>query len=53
MKTTEVNKRKLKDIMSLAQSKYTVIREGDKFDEFTVVFRGPKGSEYEGVNIVW
>ena len=50
MKPTQGNKRKQKDLMSLMLSKYVVMREDDKIDEFTVIFCGPKGTEYEGVS---
>ena len=49
MSTLQNSKRKQKDIMKLMSSKYDVILREDNQDEFTVIFAGPKGSEYIGV----
>ena len=53
MESVQNNKRKQKDIMNLMMSKYDVVMEEDKQNEFNVVFCGPKDSEYEGVNSIF
>jgi len=50
MKSTQADQRKLKDLKKLMTSKYQVILEEGKHHEFSIVFPGPKGSDYEGVS---
>ena len=50
MESTSSSKRIQKDIMKLMSSKYDVTMEEGKNNEFTVIFLGPKDSNYEGVN---
>eukprot|EP00826_Nyctotherus_ovalis_P050166 TRINITY_DN611_c0_g2_i3.p1 TRINITY_DN611_c0_g2~~TRINITY_DN611_c0_g2_i3.p1 ORF type:complete len:196 (+),score=68.04 TRINITY_DN611_c0_g2_i3:200-787(+) len=48
MKAVQTNIRKQKDIASLMMSKYVVMHDSDRTDELTIIFCGPKGTEYEG-----
>ncbi len=49
MQAAQAGHRKQKDLMKLMLSKYDVKIEGEKENEFLVVFVGPKDSPYEGV----
>ncbi len=53
MEPSQNNKRKQKDLMNLMLSKYDVVLDEGKPNEFTVAFVGPKGSDYEGVRHVF
>ncbi len=50
METSQINKRKQKDMMNLMMSNYDVVVEDEKSNEIQVAFTGPKDSDYEGVS---
>ena len=51
MRSDQVNKRRQKDIMNLALSKYDVQANEENGNELFVTFAGPKDSCYEGVKL--
>ena len=51
--SSQVNKRKEKDLMRLLVSDYEVeVPNENNSSEFVVTFNGPKNSPYEGVSLI-